>query len=103
MKTVVLVNNGSASASEITALALRDYRQAQLVGEQTYGKGVVQQLLPFSDGSSLKVTIAKWYSPKGTNIDQKGIKPDQLVKPTDDDITNKNDVQLQTAQTYLAQ
>lgn len=103
MRTVVLVNNGSASASEITALALRDYRQAQLVGEQTYGKGVVQQLLPFSDGSSLKVTIAKWYSPKGTNIDQKGIKPDQLVKPTDDDITNKNDVQLQTAQTYLAQ
>jgi carboxyl-terminal processing protease len=102
MQTVVLVNAGSASASEITALALRDQVGARLIGEKTYGKGVVQQLISFRDGSTLKVTIAKWYSPKGTNIDQKGITPDQEVKPSDDDIKNKNDVQLQAAQEYLS-
>lgn len=102
-KTVILVNGGSASASEIVALALRDEAGARIIGEQTYGKGVVQQLIPFSDGSSLKVTIAKWYSPKGTNIDKKGIKPDQSVAPSEDDIKAKNDVQLQAAQTWLGQ
>jgi carboxyl-terminal processing protease len=102
MQTVVLVNAGSASASEITALALRDQVGARLIGGKTYGKGVVQQLISFRDGSTLKVTIAKWYSPKGTNIDQKGITPDQEVKPSDDDIKNKNDVQLQAAQEYLS-
>ncbi len=102
MKTVVLINNGSASASEIVALALRDQAGARLMGEKSYGKGVVQQLFPFGDGSSLKVTTAKWYSPKGTNIDKKGITPDQEVKPTDEDIKNKNDVQLKAAEEWLA-
>lgn len=100
-KTVVLINAGSASASEITALALRDHGAATLIGEKSYGKGVVQQLFPFDDGSSLKVTIAKWYSPKGTNIDKKGITPDQIVKLTDDDYKNGTDPQLTAAESYL--
>lgn len=103
MPTVVLVNGGSASASEITTLALRDHKAAYVIGEKTFGKGVVQQLIPFSDGSSLKVTIAKWYSPNGTNINKKGITPDQIVTPTDADYKNKNDVQLKAAETYLQQ
>ena len=100
-KTVVLINAGSASASEITALALRDHGAATIIGEKSYGKGVVQQLFPFSDGSSLKVTVAKWYSPKGTNIDKKGITPDQTVKMTDDDYKNGTDSQLTAAEAYL--
>lgn len=95
--TVVLVNAGSASASEITALALRDYGAATIIGEKTYGKGVVQELVPFSDGSALKVTVAKWYSPKGTNIDKKGVEPDQAVKMTEDDYKSQNDTQLNAA------
>ncbi|MBP9761616.1 S41 family peptidase, partial [Candidatus Saccharibacteria bacterium] len=102
MKTVVLINGGSASASEIVALALRDQVGARLIGEKSYGKGVVQQLIPFNDGSSLKVTIAKWYSPKDSNIDKVGIKPDQVVTPSDEDIKNKNDTQLTAATEWLA-
>lgn len=103
LKTVVLINAGSASASEITALALRDHGAATLMGETSYGKGVVQQLFPFSDGSSLKVTVAKWYSPEGTNINKIGIKPDKEVKLTEDDYTSGNDSQLTAAEEYLAQ
>lgn len=103
IKTVVLINAGSASASEITALALRDHGAATIIGETSYGKGVVQQLFPFSDGSSLKVTVAKWYSPKGTNINKTGIKPDQEVKITEDDYKNGTDPQLTAAETYLSQ
>lgn len=102
MKTVVLINGGSASASEIVALALRDQVGTRLIGEKSYGKGVVQQLVGFDDGSSLKVTIGKWYSPKGTNIDKKGITPDEELKPSEDDIKNKNDIQLKAAETWLA-
>jgi carboxyl-terminal processing protease len=102
VKTVVLMNGGSASASEIVALALRDEAGARIVGEKSYGKGVVQQLVSFDDGSSLKVTIGRWYSPKGTNIDKTGVKPDQEVKPSEEDIKNKNDVQLLAAQTWLS-
>lgn len=102
MKTVVLVNGGSASASEITALALRDQAGAYIIGEQSFGKGVVQQLIPFSDGSALKVTVAKWYSPKGTNINETGIKPDEAVTPSEQDYAEDNDVQLKAAQAWLA-
>lgn len=102
MKTVVLVNAGSASASEITALALRDHKAATIIGEQSYGKGVVQRLFTLNDGGSLKVTVAKWYSPNGSNIDHAGIKPDQVVTPTEDDYKNSNDVQLQAAQAFLS-
>lgn len=101
MPTVVLLNAGSASASEITALALKDNGAATLMGETSYGKGVVQQLFPFSDGSSLKVTVAKWYSPKGTNIDKKGIKPDTEVKMTEEAYQSGTDLQLNAAVSYL--
>jgi len=101
MPTVVLVNPGSASASEITALALRDNKAAVIYGEKSYGKGVVQQVIPFSDGSELKVTIAKWYSPNGTSINHKGITPNKTVKQTDEDTSNGVDTQLQAAQDYL--
>lgn len=97
MQVVVLTNGGSASASEIVALALRDSIGAKIVGEQSFGKGVVQQLIPFDDGSTLKVTVAKWYSPKGTNIDKKGVTPDQKVVLTEEDQKTNNDPQLQAA------
>lgn len=102
-KTVVLINSGSASASEITALALKDQIGARLIGETSYGKGVMQRLIPFSDGSSLKVTIGSWYSPNDTNINKKGIKPDQVVVLTSEDAKAQNDTQLKAAQSWLQQ
>src|SRR6185312_680578 len=77
--TVVLIDGGSASASEITAGALHDNKVAQLIGVKSYGKGVVQKLIPLKDGSELKVTIASWYRPNGQNINKQGITPDQTV------------------------
>lgn len=99
--TVVLINSGSASASEITAGALHDNHAAYLIGEKSYGKGVVQQLVNFGDGSQLKVTIASWYRPNGQNINHKGITPDKTVKEPSS-ATATNDPQLQAAQSYLA-
>lgn len=99
--TVVLINGGSASASEITAGALRDNKAAYIIGEKSYGKGVVQQLINFQDGSQLKVTVASWYRPNGQNINKKGITPDKVIKITDADAQAGTDTQLQAAQTYL--
>jgi carboxyl-terminal processing protease len=101
MPTVVLMNGGSASAAEITALALHDNNGATIIGEQSYGKGVVQSVIPFSDGSELKVTIAKWYAPHGENINHKGITPDQVVKLSASDVQANNDTQLNAALAYL--
>jgi len=101
--TVILVNGGSASASEIVAAALHDNKQGRIIGEKTYGKGVVQRLVNFSDGSELKVTVASWYRPNGKNINHRGIDPDQKVVLSDDDATAGNDVQLKAAQAYLKQ
>jgi carboxyl-terminal processing protease len=99
--TVVLIDSGSASASEITTGALHDNKAAYVIGEKSYGKGVVQQLINFGDGSQLKVTVASWYRPDGENINHKGITPDMTVKQTDADTTAKIDDQLQAAENYL--
>ena len=78
--TIVLVNEGSASASEIVAGALRDHKAIKLVGAKTFGKGSVQEVVQLPKNSSLKVTIAKWLTPKGTEIDGKGLEPDVKVE-----------------------
>lgn len=80
MPIVVLVNQGSASASEIVAGAMKDWNRAVVLGVQTFGKGSVQSLVPLSDGSGLRLTTAKYYTPKGTSIQSVGIKPDIVVK-----------------------
>lgn len=95
--TVVLVNGGTASASEIVAGALQDHGAAKLLGEKTFGKGSVQQVLDLSAGAVLKVTIAKWYTPKGNNINKQGISPDQTVVLSQQDASTGNDPQLQAA------
>jgi carboxyl-terminal processing protease len=79
-KMVVLVDEGSASASEIVAGALREHGIAKLVGEQTFGKGSVQELFSISKNTSLKLTVARWFTPKGVSISQNGLKPDIEVK-----------------------
>ncbi|MBI1960953.1 MAG: S41 family peptidase [Candidatus Liptonbacteria bacterium] len=97
MPVVVLVNNGSASASEILAGALRDQRKAKLVGEKTYGKGSVQELESLSDGSTLKLTVARWVLPSGVIIEGNGLEPDIVVKITEKDIEDEKDPQLSRA------
>lgn len=97
VKTVVLVNSGTASASEIVAGALQDYKKATIVGTKTYGKGVVQSLVNLSGNSLLKVTSAHWYTPNGNSIDQTGITPDKEVERSYDDINADKDPQLDAA------
>lgn len=99
--TVVLIDGGSASASEITAGALHDNGAATLIGEKSYGKGSVQQVLELGYGGELKVTVARWYTPKGINIDKSGIQPDKKVTISDSDITAKRDPQLDAAKQTL--
>ncbi len=95
---VVMINRYSASASEITAGALRDHKVAALVGEKSYGKGSVQQLYPFSDNSALKLTIARFYSPAGHVIDHKGLVPEHAVTMEPRFVGKMDkDVQLQKA------
>ena len=97
IKTVVLINGNSASASEITAGALREYGKATLVGQKSYGKGSVQIVLGLPGGSQMKVTEARWYTPKGKNIDKTGIEPDVKVDLSSDDVNNNVDPQMDKA------
>ncbi|MBP9686204.1 MAG: S41 family peptidase [Candidatus Doudnabacteria bacterium] len=97
LPTVTLINGGSASASEILAGALHDYKLTTLVGEKSYGKGSVQTILSLAGGSGLKVTVAKWITPNGKNISKEGIAPDVEVKLTEEDVQNKKDPQLDRA------
>ncbi len=95
---VVLMNKGSASASEILAGALRDNRNVKLIGEKSFGKGSVQQVFDLQDGKSfLKITIAKWLTPKGNSISEVGLDPDVKVELTDSDIASNKDSQLDKA------
>lgn len=97
LPTIVLIDAGSASASEITAGALHDNNAAQLVGEKSFGKGSVQQVEKLSDGSELKITIARWYTPNGKNIDKQGIKPDITVSSDGVNVAEGKDPQKDKA------
>jgi len=98
---VVLVNKGSASASEIVAGALKDIRGVRLIGEQTFGKGSIQSLEAFKNGSSLKITVAKWLTPSGKSISEEGLKADIEVELTDEDFDANRDPQLNRALEFL--
>jgi len=94
---VVLINQGSASASEILAGALRDNRNVLLIGEKSFGKGSIQELEELRGGSSLKITIANWLTPKGQLITDKGLEPDIKVEMSEEDYEQDRDPQLEKA------
>lgn len=98
---VVLINKGSASASEILSGALKDNKRAVLVGETSFGKGLVQEINRLPNSSGVNITIQKYLTPNGTDINKKGIAPDVLVELSDDDIKTKNDKQLKKAAEVL--
>lgn len=98
---VALVNEGSASASEILAGALRDDNKIKIVGKKTFGKGLVQEMEKMKDGSAIKVTIAKWLTPNGVDINHDGIHPDFEVGITEEDFKNGKDPQLAKAMELL--
>lgn len=93
-KVVVLVNNGSASASEILAGALRDNKGIKIIGEKTFGKGTIQELIPLDNSASLKLTIAKWLTPNETDINETGIIPDIEIQNS---TSSDKDLQLEKA------
>ena len=108
MPLAVLINGNSASASEIFAGAVKDYGIGTIVGTTTYGKGVVQTIQPLTDGSAVKITIAKYFTPKGNDINKKGITPDVEAELSGDitdwaELTHEEDTQLQTALKELEQ
>ncbi|MFA6917907.1 MAG: S41 family peptidase, partial [Candidatus Gracilibacteria bacterium] len=98
---VVLVNDGSASASEIVAGAIQDLDRGIIMGTKTFGKGTVQEVENFKDGSSIRMTIAKWYTPAGRNVNKVGLTPDVVVEMKDSDVEKKVDTQKEAAVKYL--
>jgi carboxyl-terminal processing protease len=101
LPTIVLVDSGTASASEIVSGALQDYKVAKLVGEKTFGKGSVQKLISLPDGAELKVTIARWYTPSGKNITKEGITPDVTASITQQNVNDGVDPQMDAAKKAL--
>lgn len=99
---VVLINEGSASASEIVAGALRDNNRAVLMGQTSFGKGSIQEVFALPGGSSVRITIAKWLTPNGENVSEVGIEPQYLVERTQEDWEAQRDPQLDAAMEYLA-
>ncbi|MDP3793587.1 MAG: S41 family peptidase, partial [Candidatus Uhrbacteria bacterium] len=99
--TMVLVNPGSASASEIVAGALQDHHQATIIGQKTFGKGSVQDYVNFTDGSGIKITVAEWVTPNERTINKTGLDPDVLVDRTPEDYAAKRDPQLDRAVAIL--
>jgi carboxyl-terminal processing protease len=97
----VLINKGSASASEIVAGALQDNKRAMIIGENSFGKGTVQEVESLIGGASLRVTIAKWFTPNDVNISEKGITPDIIVERKAEDLENGSDPQLDKAIEYI--
>ena len=100
---IVLVDGASASASEILSGALKDYKKAKLLGSQTYGKGMVQKIIPLPNETGLNLTVAKYLTPSGTDINKKGIQPDIEVNFSLNDLKTNNDIQLNTAKKVLNQ
>lgn len=98
---VILINKGSASASEILSGALKDNRRAVIVGEKSFGKGLVQEINRLPNNSGINITIQKYLTPNGTDINKKGIEPDILIELTEEDIKNKDDKQLKKASEVL--
>ena len=94
---VILINSGSASASEILSGALKDNKRGIIVGKKSFGKGLVQEINKLPDGSALHITIQKYLTPNGTDIHKKGITPDYVVDITEDDIKAERDPQLKKA------
>ena len=97
LKMVILVDQGTASAAEILSGALSEHGIAKLVGQKTFGKGSVQELLPLTNDASLKVTVARWLTPKGRSISQEGITPDVVASTTPDDVVAGKDPQMEAA------
>ena len=98
---VVIVNESSASASEIVAGAVQDHQRGIVLGTQSFGKGTVQEVETFFDNSSIRLTIAKWFTPNGRDIDKHGLTPDIIVEITEEDIVNEYDAQKEAAIEYL--
>lgn len=94
---VILQNKGSASASEIVAGALKDLDRAKIIGTNSFGKGTVQEVVPLKHGGNLRITIAKWFTPNGLDINEKGIEPDYYIENTLEDYENERDPQMDAA------
>jgi carboxyl-terminal processing protease len=101
LKLAILMDGGSASASEIFAGALKDHGKATLIGVKSFGKGSVQQLFNVTNDSSLKITIARWLTPNGISISHQGLEPDIKVEFSKEDLEAKRDTQLERAAEFL--